>query len=164
MTNNINLSIPSRQRSYACVSCRRPVDDQDPDCWHRVAPHDFPDFHESIEARRGNRNSHQTRFSSGSVIEQAADRYFHLISATQAQLKGRFATFDFNVLFDRIGQPSLWGYDIAYQLSNVIDDDDDVAPALYALVERIDNLDLLQLAAFVDACERVSRGYDNPLL
>ena len=167
MTNHVNLSTAASATSdtpvFKCIYCARPTEDNDSDSWLRRPRNDWY-FHRSIESRRGNRNSRFIRFSAGSVVEQAADRYFRLMDKTQAELKGRFSPTEFTVIFERIRHQWVWEDDIATQLLYKFNQNDKRDAGLNALADRIEDLSLLELSAFVDACERVSHGNNKSLL
>jgi hypothetical protein len=126
----------------------------------------------AVDARRGtDALVGDERFSSGFIVEQAAHRYFMLLDEAQAALKGRFTQADFQVILNVECQPT-WDWDPAMSVAQMVADDNVVrrlkalpeGDHMRQLLEKLLTLSPLENAALVDACERVWRGYDNPLL
>lgn len=111
------------------------------------------------------------RFSSGFIAEQAAYRYFMLLDETQAKLKGNFSEEDFQVILNAECGP-MWEWDPMLSVAQMVADDSGVeslkdlpeSSHMRQLLQKLLELTSLENAALVDACERVWRGYDNPLL
>lgn len=130
------------------------------------------DLLDAVNERRG--SEHLTgaeRFSSAFIVEQAAHRYFMLVQDIQARLKGRFTAAEFDVILNCECQP-VWQWDTYMPVAAMVADDQGVesldelpeGSPLRVLLDKLQALTVTQDAALVDACERVWRGYDNPLL
>lgn len=126
----------------------------------------------AVNDRRGTDDLHgPERFSSGFIVEQAAHRHFMLLDRAQAALKGKFTQADFQVILNAECQPA-WEWDPAMSVAQMVADDNGVrrlnslpeGSHMRQLLEKLLTLTPLENAALVDACERVWRGYDNPLL
>ncbi len=126
----------------------------------------------AVHARRGtDALVGDERFSSGFIVEQAAHRYFMLLDEAQTALKGRFTQDDFQVMLNVECQPT-WNWDPAMSVAQMVADDQGIEALedlsersqMRQLLEKLLTLTSLENAALVDACERVWRGYDNPLL
>ena len=173
MTNNLTIpSLPTDTHSdadmFECVACGTPVEQSDPLEAQDGRPKRLIRLREAVEARRGVRGrANVIRYSAGFVVEQAADRYFCLIEETQAGLQGQFTPDEFSVLQNMEPSP-VWNrrdIDLASKLHDTYADEDDcLIPSLSDLARRLADLTPVQQVAMVDACERVFRGYDNPLL
>jgi hypothetical protein len=127
---------------------------------------------EEVALRSGTeRLSDGQRFSSGFVVEQAAHRHFMLLRETQQRLIGTFTQHEFSIMLNVECGP-VWQWDTEIPVAQMVADDHGVSkvdglPAggeLRVLLEKLAGLSSLENAALVDACERVSRGYANPLL
>ena len=109
--------------------------------------------------------------TSSQDIEQAAHRYFMLLDEVEAQLKGRFSKDDFQVILNAECQPT-WEWDPRLSVAKMVADDNGIYRLnqlaadsfMRQLLEKLMALNPLENAVLVDACERVWRGYDNPLL
>lgn len=150
-----------------CAACGTFIELSDPPAadWRRHERLRY--LREAIEARRGRRSPNVVRFSQGLVMEQAAERYFRLIEQAQASLKGWFDGADFSLLLTRNPSPVWHDHDCdlaALVLKESCADTQEIQPGLRELARRLAKLSSLQQAAVVDACERVLRGYENPLL
>lgn len=113
----------------------------------------------------------EERYSSGFIAEQAAHRHFMLLDHAQTQLKGRFSEEEFQVILNVECQP-IWECDPMMSVAQMVADDNGICrlkhleegSPMRQLLEKLLALTPLENAAVVDACERVWRGYDNPLL
>lgn len=130
------------------------------------------DLLDAVNLRRGSEHlSRPERFSSAFIVEQAAHRHFMLVQDIQARLKGRFTAAEFDVILNCECQP-VWQWDTYMPVAAMVADDQGVesldelpeGSPLRVLLEKLQALTVSQDAALVDACERVWRGYDNPLL
>jgi hypothetical protein len=130
------------------------------------------DLLDAVGQRRG--TDHLTgpeRFSSRFIVEQAAHRHFMLMQALQADLKGRFDEDEFRVMLNVECQP-VWQWDTHMSIASMVANDlgldsiDELPEGspVRTLLEKLCALTISENAALVDACERVWRGYDNPLL
>lgn len=150
-----------------CAACRTFIQECDPPLSQLGRIDRLINLRREIEARRGNRASGIVRFSRGFVMEQAAERYYRLMSQTQENLRGRFDDADFNLLLNAEPSPvwNLRGLSLASLLQDAYEyEDDGVTPDVRELIRRLAELTPLEEAAIVDACERVLRGYSNPVL
>lgn len=126
----------------------------------------------AIEARRGTDELNgPARFSSGFILEQAAHRHVMLVEEAQTGLKGKFSDDDFQVILNAECGP-IWQWDPLFSVAEMVADDNGVGRLedlpesghMRQLLKKLLTLTPLENAALVDACERVWRGYDNPLL
>ena len=126
----------------------------------------------AVEARRGtDALCGDERYSSGFICEQAAHRHFMLLDHVQAELKGKFTPHDFQVILNAECQPT-WQWHPMLSVAQMVADDNGIegledlpeSGRMRQLLEKLLSLTPLENAALVDACERVWRGYDNPLL
>jgi hypothetical protein len=126
----------------------------------------------AIDLRRGGENRPSpNRFSSGFIAEQAAARYFMLLDTAHAALKGNFSEQDFSVILNAECTP-VWQWDPGHSVAAMVADDNGIESleelpeggSMRSLIEKLIALTPLENAALVDACERVWRGYGNPLL
>lgn len=126
----------------------------------------------AVDARRGTDDLQgPERFSSGFIVEEAAHRYFMLLEEAQTQLKGNFSQRDFQVILNVECGPT-WQWDPTHSVAAMVADDNGIealddlpeGSPMRQLLEKLLTLTPLENAALVDACERVWRGYDNPLL
>lgn len=126
----------------------------------------------AIDLRRGGENLFSLeRLSSGFIAEQAAHRHFMLLDIAEAELQSMFSEREFSVMLNAECTP-IWnwhtGKSVAAMVAgdNGIDSIDELPEGspMRKLLEKLIDLTPLQNAALVDACERVWRGYDNPLL
>lgn len=126
----------------------------------------------AIDERRGaERLNYEERFSAGFILEQAAHRHFMVLEHAQAQLKGWFSEADFQVILDAECS-AVWQWDPQMSVAAMVGDHNGVRKlkdlaedsSLRQLLEKLLALTPLEDATLVDACERVWRGYDNPLL
>lgn len=126
----------------------------------------------SVNARRGTEALHgPERFSSGFIVEMAAHRYFMLLDAAQAELKGKFCEDDFQVILNAECGPT-WEWDPMHSVAQMVADNFGVDSLdelpeeshMRQLLEKLLKLTSLESAALVDACERIWRGYANPML
>ncbi|MBC7377255.1 MAG: hypothetical protein H7346_07430 [Burkholderiaceae bacterium] len=172
MTNDLTISSPqtdphSDVDMFECLACRTPIEETDFLEARDGRPTRLIRLREEIEVRRGNRLANAVRFSSSFILEQATDRYFRLIEESQADLQGQFSDDDISALLN-MNPSSLWSsrnLDLASMLNDTYaDDEDSLAPPLLDLANRLEGLTLVQRVAVIDACERVFRGYENPLL
>jgi hypothetical protein len=127
---------------------------------------------QEIEARRGNHQSNNSRFSTRFVIEQSAERYFQLLEMTKHRLKRRIATRDFEYLLNvncspvwrHYAQDSL-AWDVVDSLGLEVRSLEDIPDSeLREFASKLRDFTPVETYAIVDACERVWRGYDNPLV
>ena len=135
-------------------------------------PHRRGTLLEGVDARRGaDRLTSPERFSSGFIVEQAAERFFHLAFSAEAGLRGRFTPAEFSYILNAECTP-IWSWDRFTSVATMVADDNGIdsldelkedAP-LRTLLEKLVALTPLENAVLVDVCERVWRGYDNPLL
>jgi len=110
------------------------------------------------------------RYSSGFIVEQAAERFFSLVAVAERDLRGRFTEDEFLTILNAECTP-IW-QDRFANLATIVADDqgveslDDLEPGhpLRVLLEKLIALTPLENAALVDVCERIWRGYKNPLL
>jgi hypothetical protein len=125
-----------------------------------------------IDERRGAAGvSSRPLFSSGFIAEQAAHRYFMLVESALEGLKGRFTMDEFNTILNAECS-AIWNWDIWVSVASMVADDNGIdtldelveGSPLRVLLEKLLALTQLENAALVDVCERVWRGYDNPLL
>lgn len=150
-----------------CAACRTFIQECDPPVAQFNRLDRLIKLRQEVEARRGNRASDIVRFSRGFVMEQAAERYYRLMSQTQANLRGRFDDADFSLLLNVEPSPvwNLRGLSLASLLHDAYEyEEDGVTPEVRGLMRRLAELTPLEEAAIVDACERVLRGYSNPVL
>lgn len=113
----------------------------------------------------------EPRFSSHLIIEQAADRFFELVSTVEDSLRGRFTEAEFDVLLNCECSP-VWSWDRSMAVASMVAEDQRVGSLrdlvegdpLRVLLEKLVALTPVENAALVDVCERVWRGHDNPLL
>lgn len=150
-----------------CAACRTFIQECDPPVSQFNRLDRLIKLRQEVEARRGNRASDIVRFSRGFVMEQAADRYYRLISQTQEKLRGRFDDADFSLLLNTEPSPvwDLRGLSLTSVLYDTYEyEDEGITPAVRELIRRLAELTPLEEAAIVDACERVLRGYSNPVL
>lgn len=125
-----------------------------------------------IEALRGNRSRPYVRLSAAYVIEEAAKRHLQLMETTFERLVGKFNDADFNLLLNTNCSP-VWSVDHYLDLSGCVLDtirietstiegiEDD---GIRTLIEKLNALSPTEQLAVVEVCERVWRGYENPLL
>lgn len=127
---------------------------------------------DAIELRMGTDDLQgPARFSTGFIAEQAASRYFMLLDGAQADLKSRFSEADFAVILNAECSP-VWLWDTGNPVAAMVAGDNGIGSLdelavgshMRTLLEKLMALSPLENAALVDACERVWRGYDNPLL
>lgn len=150
-----------------CAACRTFILECDPPVSQFNRLDRLIKLRQEVEARRGNRASDIVRFSRGFVMEQAAERYYRLMSQTQENLRGRFDDADFSLLLNAEPSPvwHLQGLSLASLLQDAYEyEDDGATPEVRELIQRLAKLRPLEEAAIVDACERVLRGYSNPVL
>jgi hypothetical protein len=150
-----------------CAACRTFIQECDPPLPQLGRLERLLELRREIEARRGNRATDMVRFSRGFVMEQAAERYYRLISQTQENLRGRFDDDDFSLLLNADPSPvwDLRGLSLASLLQDTYESEDEGStPAVRELIRRLGELTPLEEAAILDACERVLRGYSNPVL
>lgn len=150
-----------------CAACRTFIQECDPPVAQFNRLDRLINLRQEVEARRGNRATDIVRFSRGFVVEQAADRYYRLMSQTQQNLRGRFDDADFILLLNADPTPvwNLRGLSLASLLQDAYEyEEDGVTPEVRELIRRLAELTPLEEAAIVDACERVLRGYSNPVL
>jgi hypothetical protein len=113
----------------------------------------------------------EERYSSVLIVEQAAERFFNLVAMTEPHLRGRFTKEEFGVILNAECTP-IWRWDRFTSVATMVADDqgleslEDLKPGqpLRVLMEKLMELTPLENAVLVDACERVWRGYKNPLL
>ena len=151
-----------------CAACRTFIQECDPPVAQFNRLDRLMHLRQEVEARRGNRASDIVRFSRGFVIEQAAERYYRLMSQTQENLRGRFDDADFSLLLNADPSP-VWNHLRGLSLASLLQDAyeyevDGITPDVRELIRRLAELTPLEEAAVVDACERVLRGYSNPVL
>jgi hypothetical protein len=121
----------------------------------------------AVDARRGV-GAH--RYTSHFVVEQAAARFFELVSFTEESLWGRFSDAEFQVILNNTSPIESWDSHFGMASTLACDlgveslDDLKKENPLRVLLEKLQELTPLEDAALVDVCERVSRGHDNPLL
>jgi len=126
----------------------------------------------AVDLRRGTDNlTGPERFSSGFIVEQAAQRYFSLLDDVQAQMKDMFSSSEFLVILNAECTPVCDWYANMSVTTMVADDNgidslDDLkkGSSMRGLLEKLIALSPIENAALIDACERVWRGYPNPLL
>lgn len=127
---------------------------------------------DEVKERRGTeRLKGEERFSSGFIVEQAAHRYFNLLRDAQARLKGGFTEWEFTTLLNVACGP-VWQWDGQGSVAGMVADDNGIerlrdvpkGTPLRGLLDKLVALSPLENAVLVDACERVWRGHDNPLL
>jgi hypothetical protein len=122
----------------------------------------------AVEARRG---VGEHGYSSPLVIEQAADRFFELVSIAEDSLQGRFTDAEFLTILTSTCSP-VWTWHRHTSVASMvarhqgIDSMDDLTAGnpLRALLESLLELTPVENAALVDVCERHWRGHNNPLL
>lgn len=118
-----------------------------------------------VEYCRGNRQAGSTRLSAGFVIEQAATRYFEMMEATFEKLRGKFTDDDFVILLNMNCSP-IWEHIRGWSLASYLEDEQrEVGGQEFPeLIRKLHSLSFAEELAVVEACERVWRGYVNPLL
>lgn len=130
------------------------------------------DLLDAVKLRRGGEHLPRVeRFSSAFIVEQAAHRHFMLLEATQARLKGYFTLAEFDVILS-CECSLVWLWDTYMSVATMVADDqgvdsiDELAEddPLRVLLNKLLALTPLENAAVVDACERVWRRHDNPML
>lgn len=130
------------------------------------------DLLEAIDLRRGDGSiGGRGLASSGYIAEVAAHRYFMLLVTAQAALKGRFTLPEFSVILNAECTP-IWDWDTYTSVAAMVADDNGIdcledvpnGGLMHELLTKLSALTQLENAALVDACERVWRGYENPLL
>jgi hypothetical protein len=126
---------------------------------------------DEVKERRGTeRLKGEERFSSGFIVEEAAHRYFMLVRDAQEKLKGMFTKAEFITMLNVECGP-VWQWDVQMPMAIMVADNNgvqhrDVAEGtpLRSLLDKLIGLSPVENAVLVDACERVWRGHENPLL
>ena len=125
-----------------------------------------------VEARRGTDPMRSSGYySAGFVLEHAAEKFFSLVEATETELRGRFTAREFDYILNSECS-SVWFSGFHVPVAEMVADtfgvesseDPSDAEELRVLVEKLKALTRLENAVLTDVCERVWRGYDNPLL
>lgn len=176
MIDDMTSSNESRNGNlgYACLAChaRTGISDSLDEEIDRESRQGF--LRSRIEARRGDRARPYSRLSAGYVIEEAAKRHFQLMEVTIQSLRGKFDEVDFQFLLNANCSP-VWRLNHFFDLSvcfvslrgsyastpEEIKEEDE---ALRTLAEKLRALSPTEQLAVIEACERVWRGYENPLL
>lgn len=126
----------------------------------------------AVEARQGAGDSEPSeRNSAGLIVEQAAHRFFEVAATVEPKLKGRFTEAEFMTILNSTCSP-IWYWDRYTTVASMVADDQGVhrikdletGHPLRVLLEKLLKLSSIENAVLVDVCERVWRGYDNPLL
>lgn len=121
---------------------------------------------DGINQRSG---QHGCQVSPGLVLEQAAERYFELVRAAEKSLVGMFSVDEFNIMLNTRGS-EIWVNDehMVVAVANSLDiaslDELDEESDLRVLLQKLSAINELQESVLVDVCERIWRGYENPLL
>ena len=130
------------------------------------------DLLKAIDLRRGRENFIEgERLSSGFIAEQAAHRYFMLLDSAQAELEAKFTEQEFSVILNAECTP-IWQWNTGNSVAGMVAGDNGIESIeelpegsfMRKLLEKLILLTTLENAALVDACERVWRGRENPLL
>lgn len=126
----------------------------------------------AVETRQGAKSLDPSeRHSSGFIVEQAAHRFFELTATTELGLKGRFTETELLTILNTTCT-TIWYWDRYTTVASMVADDQgirsikdlDKEHPLRVLLEKLLKLSAVENAVLVDVCERVWRGYDNPLL
>lgn len=127
----------------------------------------IPAIEKAVKVRNGSERTldSKNKFSSQFVVQQAADRYFQLISSAVESMNSTFTESEMEVILNTNCSPFCqWSVDITVagmvaddlgieQLSD-LSDDSDVKPLLKKLMQ----LSPTQNAALIDMCERFWRS------
>lgn len=126
----------------------------------------------AVEKRQGlDASVPSERISSGLIIEQAAHRFFEVTATVEQKLKGQFTEAELLTILN-VTCARVWYWDRYTTVASMVADDQgvhsikdlDKGSPLRVLLEKLLKLSSIENAVLVDVCERVWRGYDNPLL
>ena len=111
------------------------------------------------------------RISREFVLEQAAERFFFLLEEAEENLRGRFTEEEFTVILDsqpgliwRAGEMNSVATSVADNYGVESPEDVQNCTPLRDLLHKLATLSGLENEVLADVCERVWRGYKNPLL